>query len=257
MHSLRPSRLRPACPRRTVLPAACSTAATAFRSRLPRTPEPHDRGRRRPHAPAGYGVTRTGERRAAHARQANTRRLRRALFRGGPFDPAAASSFGSSGSSAGLVREPGRPMNAGCCVAARGTTNRGTCVPRTATGIPPETGTTTSVSELPVRPAAGICALTGAQSAPGPSRAGHDERHRARTGCRCRAAPVLGPCGRRAPSSLLAARGGCRCVVPGAVSRDAARTGRSGPAATERRCESWTTGRLLRNGRRRRDEAMS
>ena len=67
-------------------------------------------------------------------------------------------------------------MNAGCCVAARGTTVRGTCVPRIATGTPPEIGTTMSVSELPVRPAAGICALTGAQSAPGPSRAGHDER---------------------------------------------------------------------------------
>lgn len=74
------------------------------------------------------------------------------------------SSFGSSGGSAGLVREPDRPMNAGCCVAARGTTIRGTCVPRIATGTPPETGTTTSVSELPVRPAAGILALTGAGS---------------------------------------------------------------------------------------------
>ena len=42
-------------------------------------------------------------------------------------------------------------MNTWCCVAARGTTLRSTCVPRTAAGTPPGSGSTSSVSELPGR----------------------------------------------------------------------------------------------------------
>ena len=37
----------------------------------------------------------------------------------------------------------------GCCVVVRGSTYRGTCVRRIAAGIPPESGTTTTVFELP------------------------------------------------------------------------------------------------------------
>ena len=39
----------------------------------------------------------------------------------------------------------------GCCGAARGTTVRSSCVPRTATISPPETGSASPVSELPGR----------------------------------------------------------------------------------------------------------
>jgi len=74
----------------------------------------------------------------AHAEHANTWRLRQAVFRDGWFDPS---------------RGPGRPPDAfgACCAAVLGTTNRGTFVPPTATGTPPETGTTTTASALPVR----------------------------------------------------------------------------------------------------------
>ena len=72
----------------------------------------------------------------AHAEHANTWRLRHAIFRDGWFDPS---------------RGPDRPPAGACCGAGPGTTNRGTCAPRTATGTTPETGTTTTDSALPAR----------------------------------------------------------------------------------------------------------
>ena len=75
----------------------------------------------------------------AHAEHANTRRLRRSIFRAVRFGPA---------------REPDLPPNA-FCAAAPGTTIRGTSVPRTATGTTPATGTTTTGSVLPARSTAG------------------------------------------------------------------------------------------------------
>ena len=82
----------------------------------------------------------------AHAEHAKTWRLRHAIFQGGRFDPA---------------RKTDRPAG-GCSGAARGTTNRETCVPRIATGTAPTTGTTTTGSGWPVRPQAGAGALKGA-----------------------------------------------------------------------------------------------
>ena len=82
----------------------------------------------------------------AHAEHANTRQLRRTLFRAGWFHP---------------VREPGSPPSA-CCAAVPSTTTRGTSAPRTATGTPPTTATTTSGFELPARSKAG----TGSATAP-------------------------------------------------------------------------------------------
>ena len=75
----------------------------------------------------------------AHAEQANTWRLRQSIFRAGWFDPA---------------REPDPPASA-FCAAAPGTTNRGTSVPRTATGTPPATATTTTGFVWPVRSTSG------------------------------------------------------------------------------------------------------
>lgn len=86
----------------------------------------------------------------AHAEHANTWRLRQAIFRDGWFDPS---------------RGPDRPLAGGCFAAVPGTTNRGTCDPRTATGTLPETGTTTAASALPVRSAAGAGVLTGTPGA--------------------------------------------------------------------------------------------
>ena len=71
----------------------------------------------------------------AHAQHANTWRLRHSIFRAGWFDPA---------------WEPDLPASA-LCAAAPGTTIRGTSAPRTATGTPPATETTTSGSVWPVR----------------------------------------------------------------------------------------------------------
>ena len=85
----------------------------------------------------------------AHAEHADTWRLRQAIFRGGMFDPS---------------REPDGPPVAACCAAVPGTTNRGTCAPRTATGIRPGTATTTTGSVWPVRPDAGIDGPTGLPS---------------------------------------------------------------------------------------------
>jgi len=89
---------------------------------------------------------------------AHTWRLRQSIFRGGWFDPA---------------REPDTPPGA-CCVAVPGSTFRGACAARTATGTPPGTVTTTASAWLP-RSRAGtgdIMVPTGARWA---SRASHDE----------------------------------------------------------------------------------
>ena len=75
----------------------------------------------------------------AHAEHANTWRLRQSIFRTGWFSP---------------MREPGSPSDA-FCAAAPGTTTRGTSAQRTATGIPPTTGTTTTGSGSSVRSSAG------------------------------------------------------------------------------------------------------
>lgn len=89
----------------------------------------------------------------AHAEQANTWRLRHAIFRGGVFDPA---------------RKPDRPPVASVfCAAAPGTTNRGTSARRTATGTPQTTGTTTTGSGSPARPVARTAGLTGPAGALG------------------------------------------------------------------------------------------
>ena len=82
----------------------------------------------------------------AHAEHADTWRLRQSIFHGGWFDPS---------------REPDPPPGA-CCVAVPGTTTPGTCAPRTATGTPPGTGTTTTGSVWPARSTAG----TGGVKAP-------------------------------------------------------------------------------------------
>ena len=78
----------------------------------------------------------------AHAEHADTWRLRHAIFRGGRFDP-------------GIVppaRGPGRPPVASAsCAAVPGTTIQGTSARPTATGTPPETGTTMPASALPAR----------------------------------------------------------------------------------------------------------
>ena len=76
----------------------------------------------------------------AHASHADTWRLRHSIFWAGWFDPA---------------REPGRPPAVACSAAVPGTTTRGTSAPRTGTGTPPTTGTTTTVSVLPARSPAG------------------------------------------------------------------------------------------------------
>jgi RNA-directed DNA polymerase len=81
----------------------------------------------------------------AHAEHADTWRLRRAIFRGGWFDPGLSQR-----------RKPGPPPDAaGWFAGAPGTTNRRTCARPTATGTSPTTGTTTSASGWPVRPHAG------------------------------------------------------------------------------------------------------
>ena len=84
----------------------------------------------------------------AHAEHADTWRLRQSIFRGGWFDPS---------------REPDPPPGA-CCAAVPGTTTRGTSAPRTATGTPPGTGTTTTGSAWPARSRAGT---GGAKAPPG------------------------------------------------------------------------------------------
>ena len=82
----------------------------------------------------------------AHAEHADTWRLRRTIFRDGWFDPS---------------REPDCPPACASFAAAPGTTIRGTCVRRTATGTRPETVTTTTGSVLPARSPAGAGVATG------------------------------------------------------------------------------------------------
>ena len=72
----------------------------------------------------------------AYAEHADTWRLRQAIFRDGWIDPS---------------REPDRLPACAYCVAVPGTTTRGTCDPRTATGTTPATGTTTTGSVWPAR----------------------------------------------------------------------------------------------------------
>lgn len=108
----------------------------------------------------------------AHAEHADTWRLRHALFRGGPFDPARDRNFRDG--PCGPKRKPGRPLSATAwCAAGPGTTIRGTAVPPTATGTNPTIATTISGSAWPVRPLiAGAAAFTDAsgehQGRPGP-----------------------------------------------------------------------------------------
>ena len=92
----------------------------------------------------------------AHAAHADTWRLRRAIFRGGWFAPRGHRPRG-----------PDRPPVFVCCAAVRGTTTRGTSALPTATGTPPETGTTTSVFACRARSDAGAGAATAAPGAPG------------------------------------------------------------------------------------------
>jgi hypothetical protein len=86
----------------------------------------------------------------AHAEHADTWRLRQAIFRGGMFDPALATSFRDGPVS--HKRKPDRPPVAVSCAAVPGTTMRGTCARPTATGTIPTTGTTTTGSVWPARP---------------------------------------------------------------------------------------------------------
>ncbi len=82
----------------------------------------------------------------AHAEHANTWRLRRAIFRGGLFDPS---------------WELGHPPEPACCVAVPGTTTQRTCAPPIATGTTTRlTGTTTTASVLPARLETGAECLT-------------------------------------------------------------------------------------------------
>ena len=92
----------------------------------------------------------------AHAAHADTWRLRRAIFRGGWFDP-----------DRRRPRGPGRPPVVGCRAAARGTTIRGTCARPTATATMLETATTTSVFESRARSDAGTASATAAAGARG------------------------------------------------------------------------------------------
>lgn len=98
----------------------------------------------------------------AHAEHANTWRLRQSIFRNGWFSPMRESDLSSYA----------------FCAEAPGTIRRGTSAPRTATGTPPTTGTTTTASESPARSTAGTGAVRTAPGAPRASREGHAERRR-------------------------------------------------------------------------------
>ncbi len=117
----------------------------------------------------------------AHAEHADTWRLRQAIFR--------AVRVGSA-------REPDRPPNA-FCAAAPGTTNPGTCAPRTATGTPPVNGTTITASVWPARSKAGAGVPTGTPGEQRASRDDHDEK---------RAGAPLAPQSRRRSATRTAAR---------------------------------------------------
>jgi len=93
----------------------------------------------------------------AHARHADTWRLRATIFRDGWFDPSGEPSRG-----------PCRSPDAFASRAAGGgTTTLTTSAPRIATGTPPETATTISGSGSPARPFAGAGGLTGPPGAHG------------------------------------------------------------------------------------------
>ena len=94
----------------------------------------------------------------AHAEHANTWRLRQAVFRDGWFEPS---------------RGPDRPPAGGCFAAVPGTTNLRTSGPRTATGTPPGTETTTG-SALPVRSVVGAGSSRGRRAHARASKDGHD-----------------------------------------------------------------------------------
>jgi len=96
-----------------------------------------------------------------HASQADTWRLRHAIFRGGMFDPVRSDLPSGPGALTGSLAGP----DLGAFSAADpGTTNPGTCARRIATGTKPATETTTTGFGLPARPSAG----TGAsKEAPG------------------------------------------------------------------------------------------
>jgi retron-type reverse transcriptase len=102
----------------------------------------------------------------AHAAHADTWRLRHALFRGGPFDPARKPS--SAMVPRDPQRKPGRsPVAVLRRAAAPGTTIRGTAGLPIATTTTPTTGTTISVSGWPAPPRlARAGAFTDAPGAP-------------------------------------------------------------------------------------------
>jgi hypothetical protein len=89
----------------------------------------------------------------AHAENANTWRLRHAIFRGRRLGPAR------------RPQKPGRPLVVGSFAAAPGTTIRGGSARPTATGTPPTTGTTIRVSGLGARFTARAGAITVAPGA--------------------------------------------------------------------------------------------
>ena len=84
-----------------------------------------------------------------------------------PNTPIAGACASPSFAADDSAREPDTPLGA-CCVAVPGTTTRGTCAPRTATGTPPGTGTTTTGFVWPARSRAG----TGGVKAPPGARPG-------------------------------------------------------------------------------------
>ena len=96
----------------------------------------------------------------AHAEHANTWRLRQAIFRASRFDDAREPSTGERNGATLRTTGPGHPPSA-FCAAVRGTTNHRTSAPRTGTGTPPATATTTTGSVWPARSKAGTRRLTG------------------------------------------------------------------------------------------------
>ena len=84
----------------------------------------------------------------AHAEHANTWRLRQAIFRASRFGDAREPSTGERNGATLRTTGPGHPPSA-FCAAVRGTTNHRTSAPRTGTGTPPATETTTTGSERP------------------------------------------------------------------------------------------------------------
>jgi hypothetical protein len=79
----------------------------------------------------------------AHAEQANTWRLRHAIFRGGWFDPGLQARFGRT------LAKPGCPTAGVSCAAVPGTTTQGTSAPACATATRLGTATASLVSVLP------------------------------------------------------------------------------------------------------------